>query len=96
MLQISRLLDANSQREMIPRGQSVQLTGAWNDDGRRMPGFVERVGLDDECRPFSLPRLLSVRLRLKVDSPDFASADGLRHSRPSEVLSSMDRAAEAL
>ncbi|MEN3352124.1 MAG: hypothetical protein V7640_282 [Betaproteobacteria bacterium] len=35
-----------------------------------MAGFVERVGLDDECRPFLLARLLPVRLRLKVGGPD--------------------------
>jgi hypothetical protein len=97
MLQISCLLDANSQREIVSRGQRVYLTGARNDDGRRMTGSVERVGLDYERRPFFLARFLSVRLRFEVDGPDLtAPNDGFGHSRPSEVLFSMNPAAEAL
>jgi DNA-binding transcriptional ArsR family regulator len=44
-------------------------------------------GMSWKCRSFFLARLLPVRLRLKVDGPDFTPPDGLGHSRPSEVLS---------
>lgn len=69
---------------------------AWNDNGRWMAGFVEGVGLNDECRAFFLSWFLAVRLRFEIDSPDLTSPDGLHQSSPSEVLPSMKRAAEAL
>jgi len=96
VLQVSCLVNAHSQWKVIARGQRVYLTGARNDNGRRVAGFVERVGLDDECRTFLFARLLPMCLRLKIDGPHLTAPDSLSHSRPSEVLPSIDRAAEAL
>jgi hypothetical protein len=57
--------------------------------------FSASVWMTSAGRSF-FARLLPVCLRLKVDGPDLTASDGLGHSRPSEVLPSMDSAAEAL
>ena len=87
---------SHSQREVVPKGQCVYLTGAWNDNGRGMAGFVERVCLDDEYRPLFLAWLLVVRLRPKtpltgqspsrVRIPLFLSAKFKRPNPPSESV----------
>ena len=89
--------NAHSQREVISGGGSAS---TW-----LVPGMTMVVGWSalfsasvwmTSAGAFFFARLLSMCLRLEIDGPDLAASDGLSHSRPSEVLPSMDRAAEAL
>ena len=60
-----------------------------------MPDFVERIRLYHQCRSFLFAWLLPMRLGFEVGGPDLTPQNFV-HSRPSEVLPSMDCAALVL